>query len=52
MTQHLAVEKQDRTLGLILRRRRNPALDREVTQKGLDFVLSHARWMAFAVEKE
>jgi hypothetical protein len=49
-SEDLAVEEQQRRLGLVLGRRRDRAIDREVRQKGLDLRSAERCGMAHAVK--
>jgi hypothetical protein len=49
--QHLLVQKQQRRLGLVLRRSRHRALDRQMTQKRRHLDRIHVEGMAFFMEQ-
>lgn len=50
-SQHLAIEKENRRLGLVLGGGRDLAHYREVRQKRLDLGCTHFAWMPLAVEE-
>jgi len=49
--QHIAVQEQQRRLGLILGGRRDFSLHRQITQKALNIVCPHILGVTFIVEK-
>jgi len=51
-SQHLAAEKQQRTPGLVLRRSRDAALDRQIGEKSADLGFTHLTWVPFAMEQD